>query len=594
MSEPEIYKDEPIPARAEGQDTAQPALFQEDMPEGIPADPVRPQPGSSTHLQSGLRRYYPHAAAFPEGNKSYGDGNSVKSHSVKNRRERDGSSIFIPGKIAAIRSLEAAGPSGMGKSRQQIFYQQAMLMKDYEDSYRFPGTVHHYYPTYSSLDDGELRGYFGWRTRMRHGDLAAESLSYAYLYIYELLDQIGVADPEDGYDKLSSFFADYAQLDARIERYKSQWLQDYVVYYDLDQELLPPDWDVRWDKDIGILSSVQEHGGNGDAGAGRSIDIFQAMADVSQYDITVSNFYKGLPAEEELGERKCYREAMETVAPRVFARISGHYSRRRKVTLIEDYFGHSGTVRYVPFAEAMFYSGSDMREFDYRLSPLRAFHCRQGRWSVTGYAHPPGRNRKMDTLMRAVDFEVRDFYKYPQGSTEAAKEKWISRIILEECGRYDAEYKRQQELNITFEYSRLAWIRKDAASTRDKLIVDEDTDGVSAAADDSTGSNASDSDYATGLGGRDRVSASVAVIDTQAEADASSVLLDPDEKRLVSCLLEGGDLSWVPDRGLMLSVLADSINEKLYDEFADMVIDGGEEPSIINDYREDVRKLLFP
>lgn len=200
----------------------------------------------------------------------------------------------------------------------------------------------------------------------------------------------------------------------------------------------------------------------------------------------------------------------------------------------------------------------------------------------------------MDTLMRAVDFEVRDFYKYPQGSTEAAKEKWISRIILEECGRYDAEYKRQQELNITFDYSRLAWIRKDAASTRDKLIVDEDTDGVSAAADDSTGSNASDSDYATGLGGRDRVSASVAVIDTQAEADASSVLLDPDEKRLVSCLLEGGDLSWVPDRGLMLSVLADSINEKLYDEFADMVIDGGEEPSIINDYREDVRKLLFP
>ena len=594
MSEPEIYKDEPIPARPEDQDAAQPALFQEDMSGGIPSDPVRPQPGSCTHLPSGLRRYYPHAAAFPEENKSYGDSNSVKSRSVKDRAEGDrSSSIFIPGKITAIRSLEAAGPSGIGKRRQQIFYQQAMLMKDYEDSYRFPGTVHHYYPTYSSLDDRELRGYFGWRTRMRHGDLEAESLSYAYLYIYELLDQIGVADPEDGYDKLSSFFADYAQLDARIERYKSKWLQDYVVYYDLGQELLPPDWDVRWDKDIAVLSSVHEHGGNGDAVPGRDIDIFRAMADVSQYDITGSNFYKGLSADGEPGEQR-YREAMETVAPRVFARISGHYSRRRKVTLIEDYFGHSGTVRYVPFAEAMFYSGPDPREFDYRLSPLRALHCRQGRWSVTGYAHPPGRNRKMDILMRAVDFGVRDFYKYPQGSTKAAKEKWISRIILEECRRYDAEYKRRQELNITFDYSRLAGIRKDADSTRDKLIVDENTDDISAAADNSTGSSASESDYAIGPGSRDRIPAPEAVIDTRAEADTSSVLLDPDEKRLVSCLLEGGDLSWMQERGLMLSVLADSINEKLYDEFADTVIDGGEEPSIINDYREDVRKLLFP
>ncbi len=34
-------------------------------------------------------------------------------------------------------------------------------------------------------------------------DLQETSLSYAFLYIYELLNQIGVADPMDGYRKLT-------------------------------------------------------------------------------------------------------------------------------------------------------------------------------------------------------------------------------------------------------------------------------------------------------------------------------------------------------------------------------------------------------
>ncbi|MFR0734294.1 MAG: TerB N-terminal domain-containing protein [Oscillospiraceae bacterium] len=29
----------------------------------------------------------------------------------------------------------------------------------------------HYYPTYQSLTDPELRGYFSWRTKLRRGDV---------------------------------------------------------------------------------------------------------------------------------------------------------------------------------------------------------------------------------------------------------------------------------------------------------------------------------------------------------------------------------------------------------------------------------------
>ena len=43
----------------------------------------------------------------------------------------------------------------------------------------------------------------------------------------------------------------------------------------------------------------------------------------------------------------------------------------------------------------------------------------------------------------------------------------------------------------------------------------------------------------------------------------------------------------------MASVLVDSINDKLYDEFADICIDAsGDEPVIIEDYADELRSLL--
>ena len=43
----------------------------------------------------------------------------------------------------------------------------------------------------------------------------------------------------------------------------------------------------------------------------------------------------------------------------------------------------------------------------------------------------------------------------------------------------------------------------------------------------------------------------------------------------------------------MLSVLADAINDKYFDEFGDTVIDfDGEMPFVIEDYQEDLRGLL--
>ena len=68
---------------------------------------------------------------------------------------------------------------------------------------------------------------------------------------------------------------------------------------------------------------------------------------------------------------------------------------------------------------------------------------------------------------------------------------------------------------------------------------------------------------------------------------ANDVGLSAAERRLLCDLLDGSALSWVRAEGLLLSVLVDGVNEKLYDDFADTVIEG-EPPAVVSDYRDEL------
>ena len=70
--------------------------------------------------------------------------------------------------------------------------------------------------------------------------------------------------------------------------------------------------------------------------------------------------------------------------------------------------------------------------------------------------------------------------------------------------------------------------------------------------------------------------------------------LSPPEYRLLQCLLYGGDLNWVREAGLLLSVLTDGVNEKLYDTFFDTVLEPEEPPKLIEDYISDLKEMILP
>ena len=62
---------------------------------------------------------------------------------------------------------------------------------------------------------------------------------------------------------------------------------------------------------------------------------------------------------------------------------------------------------------------------------------------------------------------------------------------------------------------------------------------------------------------------------------------------LLVCLLTGESYQPLTEKGHMLSVLADEINETLYDRFGDNVIEfEGDTPVIVPDYEEDLKGLF--
>ena len=452
----------------------------------------------------------------------------------------------LPSVIRTARSLET-GMSIFSQSREALFLKQAKLLANYEDTYEFHGEVVRYFPTYQSLTDPELRGYFAWRTGVRQGDIQKTSLSFAFLYIYELLNQAGVDDPMEGYRKLSHFWTAYAQLDDRITPYLCKWLPDYVVYYDLDAGLLASTPQVIFDRSLAVLEQIQ-----------------------TQDDAKVMDAVKNL-APGWLNRSKFYganQEDFDTVILRVLRRVARHYDTKCKKGFVEQYFGSPGLYTVNIFDNAVFCNPLKRRDFEYTVDDRCVYRCKNGLWSVHKTNRTPS-NSKLGDLLKTIDAVMRDACQYRHPVKAELDTKWILTVIGEEVQDLLSRKNAEAAKTITIDYSQLARIRRDAAVTQEKLTVEEEWEEEPV---------------------RQEIS-QPAPLPLQPAAHPDKPL-SPPEYRLMQCLLYGGSLDWIHGEGHMLSVLVDSINETLYDQFMDSVLD--DTPELIPDYIDDLKEMVHP
>lgn len=459
----------------------------------------------------------------------------------------------IPSLLRTARSLENS-PNNAWQSRESIFLKQAKLLVNYEDDYNFEGSVVRYYPTYQALTDQELRGYFSWRTKLRKGDIQKTSLSFAFLYIYELINQVGVADPLDGYQKLKAFRDSYGQLDEGILSYLRKWMTDYVVYYELDANLLGDSQQVIFDRSITVLDLVQEQ---------EEAKVIYALKQLAPKWLSRSKFYSS-------NQSDC-----DTVIVRVLRKVSDHYAKHTKKSMVEQYFGKLGQFQVRLFDTAVFCNPLKKRNCEFAVDERRVYRCQNGLWTVTKHAGPMKPSGKLEDLLKTIDAVMREEYAYKHPVKYETETKWLIKLIREETQALLAEKKARDAKKITIDYSQLAKIRQEAAITQDKLTVDEDLEETEIMEP-----------------AQEVVPEPATTTEPVPSGSEEECPLSEPEYRLLQSLLYGGSTNWVQSEGYMMSVLVDGINEKLYDSFMDSVLD--DTPELIEDYIEDLKEMVKP
>ena len=211
---------------------------------------------------------------------------------------------YLPKEIGQMRELQRT-PRGRTWSETRLFYEQARLMEDFEDNCPYHGQFQSYYPTYRTMTDRQLRGYFTWRARVRAGQVEQTAASFAYVYLYELLMGIGVEPGRKAFDAIEAFWKTYRQFDPGMDRYVPEWLVDYVVEHDLPAELAAPYAHLEHDAAIAVLERAEKDAlaaappkghrrqpTDFAAMGGAAGEFAQAVCQLSSYRLDESRLYK--------------------------------------------------------------------------------------------------------------------------------------------------------------------------------------------------------------------------------------------------------------------------------------------------------------
>jgi len=453
----------------------------------------------------------------------------------------------------------------------KIFYKQAEFMKDFEDDYTNIVPFSSYFPYYQLMSYEQLRTYFTWRTKIRRGSIENTSLSYAFIYIYELLNNIGVNDPIDGLNKLLTFWKTFKGFDKTIEKYIIKWIKDYHIYYELPKSF----------KEFLCENELQRHYPDIASYDPEMSCIFEQLCSISRYNIKQSIFYSD--------ETKhlisdcfdfviCKLESIFVKSGLEFNNLIFQSSKKK--------------IDWMPFEGALFYPCLKQRNRQVMLSEDEIYTCSQNKWSRSMLIMKNSGGQLLAYIFKQMEAVLRKLTNYKHkilansntisndillklGAVGISLEKIITDAVLE-------FYKEKNKTIVSVNELALNKIRLEAIDTQEKLSIPENNiqmipifsnEDKALSVEDSCAANKS------------------SLSDTWISFKNA---LNEIEIRALSALLQSNrDIKQFADEnGIMLEVLADSINEKAFDHIGDNILELDESMVIYDEYREKTIMIL--
>jgi hypothetical protein len=535
--------------------------------------------------------------------------------------------VKLPPTLQRLRELEGSrGEDGRPLRGGPLFVAQARLASDFVDDCPYQGTLpYRYLPTYQVVSDRELRGYFTWRASWREGKATDAPATFAMLLSYELINGVGCEPGEPVVSELRRLreacrAMDLAGRGPSVTLDVSHLIRDYVVVHRLDPRLATTEEERRFGHAVRVLrdaegsvlcrAAVHDHKPE-DAPAMPSDEIlWAAMGALSSCSPERSPFLRA------------HAEQAAHVGAGVFAQMSLHCGRRRKVCFVDGLLGFSNTHPYVPFVGVPLKQPPTLEgSGDIRLTDADLVTFRFGRWCIRRAYERQGRSRDLGRIIHAIDCAMREEWEFGRPLKPRPVPGYLQKMIDREVR---SEHEREQEEErhrFTVDLSKLGGIRSAAATTREALLVDEEREGYvpgAEATEDWTqsvspapaaGDEHAPSREGTQAGERDAASVVATVSPGQPApvtpqpttgTPTSSVAgetapygLDPLELALVRALLAHEPAPPTPPGSPSVEMLVDSANEKLFDLEGDTVLEFGDDgPHVIEDYEEDLRGTL--
>ncbi len=496
------------------------------------------------------------------------------------------------------------------QENSKIFYEQGRFMEDFEDHYEKEASFSAYFPSYQMMGYEQLRAYFTWRTRLRQGEIADTSTSYLFLYLYELINQIGVRNEEEGLEKLMDFWLAFRDRQGGVGRYVLRWLKDYHIYYELP-------WTFKEFIDQNGLNAYYPELTDPE-------DNFELLCGISKYDIRKSVFYG---------------EGREALIRDCFRFLNGRLKQRfgeKGLDLEELIFQPAKNMpQWTPFKDALFYPAKRQRDRRVVLSEKEIYLCSQNQWTFNTTLTTESGKRLVGYIMKLMESVLRQVAKYKYKISAGS----LSQQAAEELGRagidLEAEvrgavlefYREATKTVVTVDPDRLRRIRQEAQQTQEKLTVPEENEAFAfrqgGKLQTAPGPSNKESETAApfpGLNQGQERKPEPRALDPESlqknnpwqdnpapespqKSNSWQDIPEPDnpwqnlknsltqtEWEGLGILWKNGDIKTFADsREIMLEVLAEGINEKAMDCVGDALLD--QELAIYEDYREQVGEI---
>ena len=382
-------------------------------------------------------------------------------------------------KISRLRQMKALSASNVTDTNK-LFYLQGTFMDDYVDNYDINVPCNKNNPVYNNLTIYQLRSYFSWRTLIRNKLYKQTEQSYVFLYIYELLNKIGVKNEIDGLNKIIDLWQNYRVFDNSFDKYLSNWLKDYYIInrINIDFNLIEEECPIKNNDNLEDISEIL---------IGNYENKLEFLDSISNYHILKS----------KIMEHK-YSFLINLVIPKIFKNLDKYFSENN-LSFVNITFGEFKKKYWNVYENAIYFNNKLESDFVFKFKNLETYYRKGNNYYKETFELSQYSKCIIGYILKNIEITLRECLKFSKNlkvnissldelSSNAelysvVTAKKFNMIINNTIKKYLIEHKteinniitKEKKEEIVIDANKFNEIRKSSSRIQEKLIVEEET-----------------------------------------------------------------------------------------------------------------------